>query len=153
MIPPLEILLAEACPWATEQQAIILQDGIALSDTQLGDAIKIGILRPGKVRLLRVSQIPSPTTPALVLAMKALNSDANSVRGRTFWYGIYIRADAWADRSIIIHELVHTMQYERLGGIEGFLRPYLSECINPPGYPHGPLEQEAMRVTKSMISN
>jgi hypothetical protein len=92
MIPPLEILLAEACPWATEQQAKILQDGIALSDTQLGDATKIGILRPKKVRLLRVPQIPSPTTPALVLAMKALNSDPNSVRGRTFWYGIYIRA-------------------------------------------------------------
>lgn len=46
------------------------------------------------------------------------------------------------ERRLLIHELAHVVQYERLGGFHAFLGAYLQECINP-GYPLGPLEQEA----------
>jgi len=60
-------------------------------------------------------------------------------------YGIFIRLDCWRDRALIAHELVHTAQYERLGGILPFLRQYLFECVTI-GYPEAPMEQEAIAV-------
>jgi hypothetical protein len=44
-------------------------------------------------------------------------------------YGIYIRHDFWDKESLIIHELNHTLQYERLGGIAEFLNQYVKEFI------------------------
>jgi hypothetical protein len=40
------------------------------------------------------------------------------------------------------------LQYERLGGIRPFLKLYLYECLVTPGYPFGPLEQEAIQIEK-----
>jgi hypothetical protein len=57
-----------------------------------------------------------------------------------------VRSDFRGDRRLVIHELAHTRQYERLGGIRPFLREYLYECLVTPGYPFGPLEQEAIEV-------
>jgi hypothetical protein len=65
--------------------------------------------------------------------------------GLTLRYGIYIRADHWGERRLVIHELAHTAQYERLGGFDEFLAAYLEECLTN-GYPDGPLEQEARRI-------
>ena len=47
---------------------------------------------------------------------------------------------------------IHTSQYERLGGFEGFLRPYLLECIIPPGYPYGSMEQEAVATATKVCA-
>ena len=44
-----------------------------------------------------------------------------------------------------MHELAHTAQYERLGGILPFLREYLFECLTS-GYSEAPMEQEANEV-------
>ena len=49
----------------------------------------------------------------------------------------FIRADCRGDRQLFVHELAHTAQYERLGGIQGFLEKYLHECIAI-GYPQAP---------------
>jgi predicted SprT family Zn-dependent metalloprotease len=48
---------------------------------------------------------------------------------------------------LIAHELVHVRQYERVGGIEPFLKEYVKEVVFPPEYPNGPLEQEAILLT------
>jgi hypothetical protein len=47
---------------------------------------------------------------------------------------------------LIVHELAHVAQYERLGGILPFLRKYLFECLTV-GYAAAPLELEATAVT------
>jgi hypothetical protein len=47
---------------------------------------------------------------------------------------------------MVVHELGHTAQYERLGGFEPFLRQYLFECITI-GYPEAPMEQEVVSLT------
>jgi hypothetical protein len=145
-----EMLLPLACAWAAEQERVILQSGVALTDSQRTDARRIGVAQPDRIRLLRVVQIPSPTQPALAAAASATGLISSVTTGLTLRYGIFIRADCWGQRRLIVHEFVHTMQYERLGGFEGFLRPYLLECINPPGYPFGPLEQEAKRVMRGV---
>jgi len=58
---------------------------------------------------------------------------------------IFVRSDCWCERRLIAHELVHTVQYERLGGIRPFLRQYLTECLTV-GYPAAPMEQEAIAM-------
>ncbi len=60
-------------------------------------------------------------------------------------HGIFIRSDCLRDRALIVHELAHTAQYERLGGILPFLRKYLFECLTT-GYSEAPLEQEAISM-------
>lgn len=140
----LEELLPLAGAWAAEQERIILQTGVALTVPQLADARRVGIVQPERVRLLRVAQVPAPTHPALAAAAAATGLISTATEGLTIRYGIFIRSDCWGRRPLVVHELVHTMQYERFSGFEAFLRPYLLECIKPPGYPHGPLEQEAI---------
>jgi hypothetical protein len=70
----------------------------------------------------------------------------------TFGPGILLKNGAVV-RRLVVHELVHVMQYERFGGIEAFLKEYVKEVAFDPGYPHGPLEQEAERLVDGVIKN
>ena len=49
-----------------------------------------------------------------------------------------------------MHELVHTSQYERLGGFMPFLQQYLNEYITI-GYPEAPMEQEAITTAAKLV--
>ena len=138
-----EKLLPLACVWAEEQEQIILRDGVALSQTQLSDAYKLKVVHPEKVRLLKVNQIPIPQQPELRTAAEATNLISQNTVGLTLRYGIFIRADYWNSRPLVAHELVHTSQYEKLGGFSQFLQKYLYECLTI-GYPKAPMEQEAI---------
>lgn len=138
-----EALLPLAVTWAAEQERTILQSGVPLTESQLADARQVGVLFPERARLLRVAQIPTPSHPMLAAAVAATGIISPSTGGMTLRYGIYIRTDCWGQRLLVAHELVHTSQYERFGGLEAFLRPCLMEYLTPPGYPHGPIEQEA----------
>jgi hypothetical protein len=140
-----EALLPLACAWAKEQEQVIASHGVPLSPQQTNDANNAGVLLPEKVRLWAVPEIPKPAHPALNLAAEATGLISPLTIGLTLRYGIFIRADHWGVRRLVVHELVHTAQYERLGGFESFLRQYLLECIRI-GYPAAPLEQEAKRI-------
>ena len=128
-------ILSECCAWVGQHEMCILYSGVALTNEQQADARRIGVTYPERVRLLKREKVPSPP---------GLNAPED-VRGLAAQYGIYIRASCWGERRIVVHELVHTMQYERLGGIEQFLRPYLSECLFHPYYPNGEMEKAARR--------
>jgi hypothetical protein len=130
---------------ATEQEDRILRDGVPLSEAELTDAYAIGVKAPAQVKLLRVDRIPRPSQPQLRAACDAIDFLTPATRGLTLRYGIFVRSGCWGDRSLIRHELAHTAQYERLGGIEVFLRKYLFECVTL-GYSATPLEQEAIAV-------
>ena len=148
----LEMLLPLVCGWAVGQERAIVQSGVALSESQLADARRAGVAQPERVRLLRVAQIPVPTARTLAAAARATNLINPLTHGLTFRYGIFIRSDCWNQRPLLVHQLVHTSQYERLGGFEGYLRPYLLECITPPGYPYGPMEQEAVTTATRLCA-
>jgi hypothetical protein len=140
-----DTLLPLAAQWAADQQNRILRDGVPLSIRELAAALKVGVQDPERVRLLQVEIIPSPTHPALQAAYQMANFVPTAPRGLTLHHGIFIRADYWRDRSLIVHELVHTAQFERLGGIQPFLRQYLMECATV-GYNKSPLETEAVET-------
>lgn len=141
----LEQLLPLACEWAEAQEELILRDGVPLTPPRIEDARRIGVSHPGSVRLLEVSRVPVPEKPALLAAVRATQLISADTLGLTLRYGIYIRSDGWGGRSLVVHELVHTLQYERLGGFRNFLARYLRECVTV-GYPEAPLEQEAIRM-------
>lgn len=147
MITPVEfkVLLPLACAWAEEQEAAILREGVPLSERMLAIAKEIGVAHPERVRLRVVEEVPAPANPALQAAAEATGLLTALTAGLTLRYGIFIRADCWGDRRLVAHELVHTMQYERLGGFKLFLERYLHECLTF-GYPNGELEQEAIRL-------
>lgn len=146
----LKMLLPLACKWAEEQEGIILRDGVALTASQMADARKIGVKCPERVRLRVVEEIPLPVHPKLREAAEKTGLVSPLTAGLTLRYGIYIQADNWGERRLVVHELAHTAQYERLEGFAPFLEAYLAECITPPGYPHGPLEQEARRIEREL---
>jgi hypothetical protein len=142
-----ETLLPLACNWAEGQERVIVKTGIALTHAQLTDARRVGLMRPERVRMLKVPKMPVPSDPILVAAVEATSLISPLTIGLTLRYGIFIRDDCWGQRRLVVHELAHTMQYERLGSIEAFLRQYLQECITI-GYPEAPMEQEAMRIER-----
>ena len=139
----LTALLPSAAEWAKQMENIILAQGEVLSAVSLADARSIGVQSPERVRVVAVERMPLPDDPVLQNAAIATGLLSPSTAGLSLRYGILIRIDAWNNRHLIAHELVHTLQYERLGGFSQFLEKYLLECITPPGYPHGPLESEA----------
>ncbi len=143
------MLLPLACAWAEAQERVILRDGVALTPAQTADAAKIGVAHPERVRLLSVVRVPIPEHPALRDAAEATQLISPYTGGLTLRYGIFIRSDCWGDRGLVFHELVHTLQYERLGGFQAFLHQYLYECISI-GYPDAPMEQEAVTTTAKL---
>jgi len=136
-------LIPKAVEWVQQKEQEILNIGTPLSESQLQDARTIPVMHPEKVRLLRVNHIPLPDDPELKFAAQVIQLITPNTWGLSLRYGILIRNDRWNNRETLIHELVHTSQYERLGGHQHFLNQYLTECIYP-GYPAAPLEQEAI---------
>ena len=139
-----------ASVWAVEQERHILANGVHLTATQLSDAKLAGVAHPTRVRLLRVEQVPPPDHPVLRAAAESMKLITPATPGLALRYGIFIRSACWGQRRVLVRELAHTAQYERLGGFEPFLDQYLRECITPPGYPFGALEQEAERIESDL---
>ena len=151
MITPeqFKLLLPLACAWAEEQESVILREGVPLTIGQLADARRIGIAHADRVRLHVVEEIPVPMHPELRMAAEMTGLISPMTIGLTLRYGIFIRSDCWGEHRLVVHELVHTLQYERLGGFLPFLQQYLHECITI-GYPAAPLEQEAKGIEREM---
>jgi hypothetical protein len=151
-IDKIEELLPLAAEWATEQERRVLCEGIPLSKNELADAKAIGVRNPERVRLLRVNSIPMPVHPMLQAAASSMHFLTGAPRGLALEYGIFVRADHWGDRGLIAHELVHTAQYQRLGGILPFLQTYIAQCATV-GYPNAPLELEATATAARVCSS
>jgi len=146
-----KMLLPLACAWAEEQERMILRGGVPLSPAQTFDAVRAGVAHPEQVRLLRVARIPMPEHPALRAAAESTHLISPHTAGLTLSYGIFVRSDCWGDRRLVVHELVHTSQHERLGGFQQFLQKYLYECITI-GYPPAPMEQEAVTTSARLCT-
>jgi hypothetical protein len=144
-----EILLLLASAWVEECERAVLRDGVLLDEVQVNDALAAGVAHPKRVRLLKVPQVPLPEHPALLKLCESTRAITLHTRSLSARYGILVKADHWGERELIVHELVHTSQFERLGGIRPFLQQYLQECLTV-GYPQGPMEQEAI-LTASKI--
>lgn len=146
-----ERLIPLAARWAKALETRILREGVPLSGEEMADARALGVREPERVRLLCLASVPTPEDVTLRAAAAAVQFLTPATRGLALRYGIFVRADCWRERALIAHELAHTEQYERLGGIEAFLRQYLGECLTI-GYPAAPMEQEAIAAAHRLGS-
>jgi hypothetical protein len=144
-----EVLLPLACEWAEAKEKVVLEYGALLSGSQIEDAKRVGVVHPEKIKIYTVPQIPMPKHPILKAAAEETQLITPDTAGLTLRYGIFIHSGFSDNRGLIVHELVHTSQYEKLGGFLPFLRKYLMECITI-GYPEAPMEQEAIRTAEKI---
>lgn len=151
-VDQMEELLPLAAQWALEQERRVLCEGVPLSDEELADARAIGVRNPERVRLLCVDSIPVPAHPMLKAAAASMNFITAAPRGLALENGIFVRTDQWRDRELIAHELVHTAQYQRLGGIVPFLQTYIAQCATV-GYQQAPLELEATATAERVCAD
>ncbi|MCG6971923.1 MAG: hypothetical protein LJE66_02135 [Desulfobacterales bacterium] len=142
-------VLPLAAEWAEAKEQVVLKNGVPLSDSQMDDARRVGVIHPEKVRIFEVPQIPLPKHPVLKAAAEETQLITPSTVGLTVRYGIFIHSDFSDDRYLMVHELVHTSQYEKLGGFLPFFRKYLLQLINI-GYPEAPMEQEAIKMAEKI---
>lgn len=142
-------LLPLAAQYVAKQEQFILANGVPLTSDQKINAYQIGVQAIDKVRLYKIDVIPPPTQPELRQIVQASHLISSHTIGIAFRYGIYIQTRYWQQRRLVVHELTHTMQYERLGGISPFLEAYLTECLTV-GYQQSPLEREARENEQRM---
>jgi hypothetical protein len=145
------LLLPCITRWIDAQERLILAGGTALDERGIADARRIGVTYPERVRLLKVIRVPLPVGTMIASLGKWVGAPSGQTAGLTARYGIYIRADVWGNRHLIAHELAHTAQYERLGGVRPFLRQYLTECLTT-GYAAAALELEANATAAKICS-
>jgi hypothetical protein len=144
-----DAILPLTVEWAEAKEKIILEHGTALSPQYMEDAKSVGVKYPERVRIYEVPQMPIPKHPILRAAAEATRLISPATIGISLRYGIFIHNDFSKDRYTIVHELVHTMQCEKFGGLYPFLKKYLWECIEI-GYPEALLEQEAVRIASEV---
>ena len=144
MSAAVRVILPIACAWAKRQESWILKTGVPLSEPHREIAKRLGITHPGRIRLSAVPRVP-PLNRLVRIAGQKLGIVSDGTIGMTLRYGIFLREDEWGNLRLLVHELAHVSQYERMGGFYAFLRQYLEECIKP-GYPFGELEMEAKRA-------
>jgi hypothetical protein len=150
LTPLVPLITPAAGRWVAHHEAAILATGEILTAQELADAREAGVSQPEKIRLRFVGTIPLPELGFLRTLGKWTGLVSARTAGITLRYGIYIQDRFRGDRQLSAHEFVHVGQYERFGSIEAFLREYLGECLDP-GYPRGPLEQEAVRRAHAMV--
>ncbi len=146
MILPLGLALALATGlspalgrWAIDQEKRILAEGRPLAAVDLDFARRLEIEAPGDIRVLEVERIPLPVPFPLVELAKKWGIPAFEPAGMALGHGIYILPGR---ENVVPHELVHILQYQRLGGIHPFMRRYVTEILVH-GYRDAPLEIEA----------
>lgn len=139
----LPVFVRIAGKWVESHERRIMRDGVPLSEECLTDAAKMGVVRPEKIRLLRVERIPALNGSFIRLLAWWFPAISTNTVGLTLGHGIYIRSPWWDDRCLIAHECVHVGQYERCGSAAAFLTAYFTQCIED-GYPDAAMEQEAI---------
>ena len=115
------------CPW------------IEAPTDALTFAAELAIEHPEEIRVMEVKSIPLPAPRPLVKLASRWGLPLFEPAGMTLGRGIYVLE---GHARVLRHELVHVAQFQRLGGIEPFMRCYLAECLTH-GYHDAPLEAEA----------
>jgi hypothetical protein len=135
--------------WAEGMERQAMENGVALDSAQWRNALRVGVQRPEKVRIMYVDELPRPNTELTLLA-REIGILTNKTEGMTFGYGIYMKNDLPDSKRRLIHQLVHCGQYERLGDMRMFIREYVQCCLDF-GYAQSPYEMEAEARTQEIL--
>lgn len=144
------LLALPAALWSRHHERRILRLGTPLDETGLMDAARIGVAGAGQVRILHVERVPNPFRILMAPLARRTGLCISEAAGLTLRHGIFVTAPHRGDRPLIAHELVHTRQYQQLGGHLAFLTEYIHQCLLH-GYHNAPLEQEAREVSAEAL--
>ena len=147
-----EQLLRLAYQWAKAQEDFALAHGTPLSPQHLADARLAGVRDVERVRLLVVDRIPLPESGDLADAARRTRIVTEDTRCVGVGHAIIIRAEAWGDRELLLHNLVHVAQCERSGSLEQWIRDYLVDRHTSPTFTLGSLEDEARRIAREICA-
>ena len=147
-----ESLLPLAYQWAKAQEEFVLTHGTPLSPHHMADARLAGVRDCERIRVLLVDRIPLPEGGELAEAARRTGIITGETRCVGFGHAIIIRAEAWGDRELLLHNLVHVAQCERSGGLEQWIRQYLEDRANCATFTLGSLEDEARRTAREICA-
>jgi hypothetical protein len=102
--------------------------------------------------MMVVDRIPLPEDPELAEAARRAQIITEDTRCVGFGHALIIRADAWGDRELILHNLVHIAQCERSGGLESWVYRYLGNRRSCAEFTIGSLEEEARAIAREICS-
>lgn len=138
-----------AALWAAGAGRLAGRVGRVLTPEEQELAVRMGVAEPGRVRVVVAAEMPWPGPRWLHRLASRLGFPATESVGLCLGHAIFLHP-AWAEQNdVLAHELVHTAQYERLGGVRPFLRRYLAECLAF-GYVAAPLEREARFLSATL---
>jgi len=147
-----EHLVRLAYEWTKEQEDFVLARGSPLSPQHMADARLAGVRDSERVRVLVVDRIPLPEDGELAEAARRTRIINHDTRCTGFGHAIIIRADAWGDRELLLHNLVHIAQCERSGGLEPWISQYLGDRHTCASFTIGSLEEEARRIAHEICA-
>ena len=145
-------LLPLAYQWAKTQEEFALAHGAPLSPQHIADARRAGVRDCERIRVLVVDRIPLPESGELAEAARRTRIITADTRCVGFGHAIIIRAEAWGDRELLLHNLVHVAQCERSGGLKDWIRHYLVDRQTCATFTVGPLEEEARRTAREICA-
>jgi hypothetical protein len=148
----LEALLPRAYEWAKAQEEFVLARGASLALRDVADAIRAGVHDPARIRVLVVDRIPLPEDPELAAASRRAQIITDASRGVAIGHAVIIRADAWGDRELLLHQLVHVAQSERCGGLKAWVEKYLSDRQASAEFTVGVFEAEARGLAREICA-
>jgi hypothetical protein len=146
----LPIIMPSMAAWVDQMEQIILTRGRPLCDSEIADAITLGVKNPERVRYMIADQVPVPAKELAALVRQVGINDAD-IMGIAFRYGIFIHSDVVGKQLRLLHNLVQVAQYERLGEIQSFIREYVTACLDY-GYDQSPFEIEAREKSEELMA-
>jgi hypothetical protein len=147
-----EQLLPLAYQWAKTQEQFVLTHGVPLGPQHMADARLAGVRDCERIRVLVVDRIPLPEGGELAEAARRTRIITADTRCVGFGHAIIIRAEAWGDRELFVHNLVHVAQCERSGGLEQWVQQYLFDRQTSASFTVGVLEEEARRLAREICA-
>jgi len=136
--------------WAWWQERRILSRGWGLSELERSWAKAAGVAEPATIRVMTVDTVPLPMPVSWAeFFHERFGLGIGSPIGMSLRYGIYLAEDHMPNPRVLVHEFVHTAQYERLGLFK-FMWLYFCQCAFE-GYNGAPLECEANEVAARVL--
>lgn len=134
-------LIPQAVVWLHSVQQYCFDHGRALTESEMQDALSVGVERPENIRLLTVHSIARPKNPALLQAAIETGLLGETAAARAVGYGIEV-LEGHATRRLLRHEFRHVYQFEQAGALEPFVSAYVDSVILS-GYNDSVFEQDA----------
>jgi hypothetical protein len=138
-----DALAPSVARWSESREWEILRTGQPLPPSLVDFAGELGILSPEDLRLELTDLVPLPLPNDCVALARAFRLPVFHPAGMCLGRGLSCTS---REEALLRHELVHTLQYQRLNSHKTFMSQYLFECLHH-GYALAPLEQEARALS------